>query len=361
MYCLAKNRQILSMLMMVIAVILLTAILPLSGALAVIEEPPVSPPDELGPYKVGWHLTRYIDSEYGGYNAIIYYPAQRDGWRAKKDTSDGPYPGIVVANGYFGSAWNITWIPRHLASHGYVTLVFTPPTGGTLNTFTPEGFLQSFDQTQWAAGLNGGIDELIKQNTNWFSPMRDLLDTSTFGVIGLSMGGAGVIEAAANNDKIDAAVGLASAYIKSGDFGDIPMDEDMLEDTMADLLTAVRKVKVPIQLQVGTDDGFVKPANVYELYGMVPTEQKKEYIVINGASHVGYLDLWVCPIGDLIERVLGGQNVCGFEEQHQVSSRYFTSWFQYYLKDIKGYKTYICGSEAEKDRTNQILTELEYN
>ncbi len=360
MGCFGKNRRLLSVMMGVVTVILLTAILPLSGALAVIEESPIPPPDELGPYHVGWCLTRYIDSDYGGYNAIIYYPAQRDGWRAPKDTSEGPYPGIVVANGYFGSAWNITWIPRHLASHGYVTLVFTPPTGGTFNTFTPEGFLQSFDQTQWAAGLNGGIDELIKQNTHWFSPMRDLLDISTFGVIGLSMGGAGVIEAAAGNDKIDAAVGLASAYIKPGDFGDIPMDEDMLEDTMADILEAVKKVKIPIQLQVGTDDGFVKPANVYELYNMVPAS-KKEYVVINGASHVGYLDLWVCPIGDLIEQVLGGQNVCGFEEQHQVASRYFTSWFQYYLKDIKDYKTYIYGSEAEEDLANQTLTKLKHN
>ena len=95
-----KNRWLLGTVMMILAILLMAAAFPLAGAPVQAEET-VASPDEEGPYNVGWYLTRYIDSEYGGYNAIIYYPAKWNGWRAKKDTTNAAYPGIIVANGYF--------------------------------------------------------------------------------------------------------------------------------------------------------------------------------------------------------------------------------------------------------------------
>ena len=63
----------------------------------------VPPPDELGPYHIGHYRVCFTVSPYGRYWATIRYPAIRDGWFAPKDDSGGPYPGIVVANGFAGS------------------------------------------------------------------------------------------------------------------------------------------------------------------------------------------------------------------------------------------------------------------
>ncbi len=124
----------------------------------------VPPPDEPGLYHIGYFKVTFVVPPYGRYWATIRYPAIRDGWFAPKDTSEAPYPGIVVANGLAGSEWNIKWIPKHLTSHGYVTICFTPP------------HKISGDTTQWAYGFNGGIEKLKSQNSMWFSPISGLVD-----------------------------------------------------------------------------------------------------------------------------------------------------------------------------------------
>ena len=102
-------------------------------------------PEKPGPFKIGHFKVTYNDPLYGTYLATIRYPAKYDGFLAPKLTSDAPYPGIAVSNGWAGSEWNIKWIPKHLTSHGYVTICFTPPNKLQGNT------------SQWASGLSRGI------------------------------------------------------------------------------------------------------------------------------------------------------------------------------------------------------------
>ncbi len=102
---------------------------PVEAAAAASAEPVLAPPDESGPYHAGWYNTEFEVEPYGVYRASIYYPARSDARFAAADASGAPYPGIVAANGYYGADWNITWLPRQLASHGYVALCFTPPGG----------------------------------------------------------------------------------------------------------------------------------------------------------------------------------------------------------------------------------------
>jgi predicted dienelactone hydrolase len=157
-------------------------------------------PDESGPYHVGYYKVSYNDPIYGRYVAKIRYPAKYDGFFAPKDTSGAPYPSIVVANGFAASEWNIKWIPMHLTTYGYVTICFTPP------------HKISGDTTQWAYGFVRGIEKLKSHNSLCFSPISGILDTETFGAIGLSMGGGGCIEATGLADsEIDASVALAPA------------------------------------------------------------------------------------------------------------------------------------------------------
>ncbi len=284
----------------------------------------VPKPEERGPYPVGFHWVSYEMPDWGTYHARIYYPAKRDGWRAFKDASGGPYPGIVAANGLHGAEWNLTWLPTHLASHGYVVLCFTPPEPGVkINK-------------KWADGFVGGIAKLKDENIRRFSPTRNLLDTETFGGIGYSMGGCGLMEAATTSTfMIDAAVSMAC-----GPEG-VPFAKD---------------IPVPIQFQVGSLDGHVDL--VSESYESV-TRAPKEYVEIRGGNHAGFLDEFFANIAVFLGIEPPADIPCA--EQRRVSSRYFTSWFQYHLKGLAGYRTYIFGWEAFLDRTcRQALSDWRF-
>ncbi len=298
-------------------------------------EPPETSPEEIGPYHVGHYKTSYTIEPYGTYQAVIRYPALTDGLRTRKDPRGAPYPGIAVCNGLLGQESQITWIAEHLASHGYVTICFTPP-----KTY-------SSDITQWATGFKAGITRMKNEAQMSETPMSGLLDTDRFGSIGLSMGGGGSIEATGMQDsEIDAAVGLAPAgYSRTVE-----------TDTMA----AARNIRVPIQIQVGTNDGMVPPANARPYYdAVIPGVTIKEYVEINGGNHIGFLDETYAEIATIlkIDTPIG----IAFAEQRRLSGKYFTAWFQYYLKGLAGCYPYLFGQEAQDDYDSGKLHEWLYN
>jgi len=290
----------------------------------------ISSPEDPGPYHIGFFRTSFYVKPYGRYFATVRYPATSEGWRKPKDTSAAPYPGIVVSNGLMGSEWNIKWIPKHLTTYGYVTICFTPPR--KIFPYT----------TQWAYGFTGGIEKLKTLNEKFLSPIYNMVDIETFGVIGLSMGGGGCLEATgAADSEIDAAVALAPA----------PSDE---------ALNASYNITVPVQLQVGSNDGMVEPERVLPFYNdYISNDTVKEYLSITGGNHIGYIDEFIARIAEF----LGLDNPKGieFEKQHQISRKYFTAWFEYHLKGIEDYYTYIFGEDAQNDLDDGILSDLLYN
>jgi len=287
-------------------------------------------PDQPGPYHIGSYKIWYLVPPYGIYRATIRYPATIDGQRAPVNTSAAPCPGIVVANGFAGSEWQITWIPEHLTSYGYVTLCFTPPRR------------LSWDTTQWASGFLGGLTALQNQNDRRFSPIYHVLDGETWGAIGLSMGGGGCVEATGTaGSEIDASVALAPAGFPS-------------------VLAAARNITVPIQLQVGTVDRLVPPDRVLDLYTEYLTNgTTKEYLAITGGNHLGFIDEKYALFGQR----WGIDNPPGInvEQQHNISRIYFTAWFQYHLRQLDEFYTYIFGEEALQDLDDGILADLRYN
>jgi len=287
-------------------------------------------PDDPGPYHIGYYKVSFNDPVYGRYIATIRYPAKYDGFVTPKDISGAPYPGIVVANGFAGSKWSIKWIPIYLTTHGYVTICFTPP----------DKLLG--DTTQWAYGFVRGIEKLKSQNSFWFSPISGILDTETFGGIGLSMGGAGCIEATGTiNSEIDTAVALAPASSNSSK-------------------DAAQNITVPIQIQVGNNDEMVSPERVLPYYSdLIPYTLNKEYLSITGANHIGFIDEFFARFAEWIG--LDDPKEIKFEEQRRISSRYFTAWFEYHLRGLDEYYTYIFGEEAQNDLNTGILSDLKYN
>ncbi|HIH00075.1 MAG TPA: hypothetical protein HA258_05775 [Thermoplasmata archaeon] len=287
-------------------------------------------PDQPGPYHIGSYRIVYLVPQYGLFTATIRYPATTDGKRTPVDTAAAPCPGIVVANGFAGSEKQITWVPDHLTSYGYVTLCFTPP------------HRLSLDTTQWASGFIGGITALRKQNTRIWSPIYQVLDEETWGAIGLSMGGGGCVEATGTpGSQIDASVALAPAGFP-------------------DVFAAARNIVVPIQLQVGTVDKIVPPEHVLPIYTEhLTNDTTKEYLAITGGNHIGYIDeAFAIPA-----QQWGIDNPPGIsvEQQHNISRTYFTAWFQYHLRHLDEYYTYIFGEEAAHDLDSGVLADFRFH
>jgi dienelactone hydrolase len=302
----------------------------------------VYPPDEAGPYLVGNYSVSYNMSGYGTYEAKIRYPALSSSESAPRDESGGPYPGIVVSSGLYGAEWSVSWISDHLTSHGYVTLGFTPPDPGL------------GDWTQWADGFIGGIQELKRQNSQPSSPIYGLLDTESFGVIGMSMGGGGCIEAAGTaGSEVDVAVALAPGGY---------MTDRFAAGNVTTVMEAAANITVPIQLQVGSADAMVPPERAFPFYSeLIPDTTVKEYMEIDGGNHIGFLNQEFAETAERIVQempelaeIIGKDAPCtiGFEGQRRVSSTYFTSWFQYHLKGLDGYYRYIFGEEAGGENTS---------
>lgn len=287
-------------------------------------------PDQPGSYHIGSYTVWYLVPHFGLFRATIRYPATSDGHRTPVDPSAIPCPGIVIANGFAGSEKQITWIPEHLTTYGYVTLCFTPPVR------------LSFDATQWAAGLLGGLNVLETHNKRLLSPIFQVLDGETWGAIGLSMGGGGCIEATGTaGSEIDASVALAPAWFPS-------------------VLLAARSITVPIQLQVGTADRLVPPNRVQGIYSEALTNKTvKEYLAITGGNHVGFIDEYYALLA--LEWGIDNPPGISVEQQHNISRKYFTAWFQYHLRHLDEYYTYIFGEEAQQDLENGTLADLQYH
>jgi predicted dienelactone hydrolase len=314
----------------IIFLISITTILLVAFPIHADEVNKVLKPEDPGPFHIGYYKVSYNDPTYGRYQATIRYPAKYDGFFTPKDNSGAPYPSVVVANGFAGSEWNIKWIPKHLTTHGYVTICFTPPDK------------LKGDTTQWANGFIKGIENLKYHNSLWFSPISGILDIETFGGIGLSMGGAGCIEATgAVNSVIDASVALAPASSNSS-------------------VDAAKNITVPIQIQVGNNDGMVSPERVLPYYSnLIPYTLNKEYLSITGGNHIGFVDDFFAKFAELIG--IDDPKGIEFEEQRRISKRYFTAWFEYHLRGIDEYFTYIFGEEAQNDLDAGILSDLKYN
>ena len=111
---------------------------------------------------------------------------------------------------------------------------------------------------------------------------------------------------------------------------------------------------------MGNNDGMVPPDHVEPFYtDIIPESSVKEYLSIAGGNHIGFIDDFVARIAEW----LGLDNPRGidFSEQHRVSRKYFTAWFQYHLKGLNEYFTYIFGEEAQNDFDAGILYDLKYN
>jgi predicted dienelactone hydrolase len=111
---------------------------------------------------------------------------------AKPNLSEGKFPLIVVSHGYPGSRLLLTYLTENLASKGYVVVAI----GHTESTYSDKDGFQS-------TLLNRAKDILfvINQVASWNTPdskhvLKGMADADNTGIVGYSMGGYGVLNAA---------------------------------------------------------------------------------------------------------------------------------------------------------------------
>ncbi|HSI78825.1 MAG TPA: alpha/beta fold hydrolase, partial [Lunatimonas sp.] len=119
----------------------------------------------------------------------FYGRATRD---AEPDLAEGPYPLLIVSHGFLGSRFLMSYLTENLASKGYVVVAIDHPesTHSDPGKFTSTLYFRALDDlfvlNQMAAlGMNDSD-----------SFLSGLINVDNTGLIGYSMGGYGVLNAA---------------------------------------------------------------------------------------------------------------------------------------------------------------------
>lgn len=228
----------------------------------------------------------------------IYYPYEQS----------GTYPGIVFCEGFAGYIEAYNWLPKALAEQGYVVLLYDYPGQGrsegifgNRNISIPSLNFYFRYSVLFEVPLHYRRDELVIATMDAVtylteeSPVRNLVDTTSIGLIGHSLGSFTVTETAAVDRRIDAVVALSQGNIRDAE-----------------------KIDVPIQFQAGCFDSTwsIPIASLCYKNANPP----KELITIQYGTHIGFTAAFgrycLCP-----------------QWQKEICLYYALGWFDYFLKD----------------------------
>ena len=96
----------------------------------VLAQETVPPPDETGPYQVGYTIVFNISKKPGSQLALhIYYPAEETGKDASIDKSNAPYPTLFTSTGkhLVARAQEFRQFAERISSHGPYLWSSKPP------------------------------------------------------------------------------------------------------------------------------------------------------------------------------------------------------------------------------------------
>jgi dienelactone hydrolase len=251
-----RNRTMWFGVVYLFTLIAAVASMGLSGCLPI---PGSATPSE-GPYSVGWGEFRVHRQGFGGFEALVYYPATSDGGNAAIEPAGGPYPSIAFGHGWLATPrmYHSTLIT--LAAQGYA--VIAPASESRLFPSHP----------RFAQDLRQCLTWLEQENARADSRFYGLIDTGNLGIAGHSMGGGASLLAAAADGRIKAVAALAPA------------------ETWPDsAIAAAADIHVPIIFIAGSADTFTPLAqHAQPMYDN--SNQPKQLIVLDGGYHCGFID-----------------------------------------------------------------------
>ncbi len=284
-----------------------------------------SDPEQPGTLSYATFAHTFDDPAFGIFHATAFVPSTHG--------ATAPWPTVVLLNGFSASAPMMAWLSTHLASHGYVVLGVTPP-----NPWLP-------DPTEWAHGFGHGASFVLEESGDPSSPLAGQVDETRLGAIGLSMGGAGALEIAGSDARFRAVVALAPGWNDLGAF------------LFADTLAASADITAPTQIQRGSEDCLVPAAGPLGYYDSVPAA--KQYLEIRGGNHIGYVNEDLATLAgpivfDLVP--VDCPPTTSYAEQHRLSVKYATMWFDKYLYGSDAWDDALVGTGFAADLSSGALS-----
>jgi predicted dienelactone hydrolase len=253
------------------------------------------------------HTPFTFSNQWSSYNAHLSY---------KEGTKHAPL--VIFLHGFAAKKEYYKWIGDLLVQKGYVFAAFNAP----VNFFKIISGTNTPPYKISMAGFSSCIDYLTKMKE-----LKEIFNFENIGAMGHSLGGLTALLAAEEDARIKAVVALSP-----------PVNTHIS-------LPTPKKLKVPVQLQIGTYEGQLY-INTRKYYQQLKAPEK-ELIIIEGGNHILYMD----PIGEelplagkiiwsLINTV--GKNIklpyigsfrsdISLNQQHHISSQAFIKLFKQHL------------------------------
>ena len=221
-----------------------------------------------GPYEIASQRVSSIGQNFGG--GTIWYPTT---------TEDGTFGVVAICPGFTASENSIAWLGPRIASQGFV--VITMDTETRLDQPGSRG-----DQ------LLAALDYVTQR-----SSVRDRVDPDRQAVMGHSMGGGGVLEAAKDRPSL-----------KAG----IPMTPWNLDKTWGEITT-------PMYI-IGAEWDTIAPVATHAIpfYNSLPSSTDRAYMELDNATHFA-------------------PNV-----SNTTIAKYSISWLKRFVDEDERYEQFLC-------------------
>ncbi|OPC79030.1 hypothetical protein B4N89_33540 [Embleya scabrispora] len=288
-------------------------------------------PDLPGPFHIGTIEFPFWTGGPGFTLAKISYPAEYDGWMAPADTSEGSYPSVIMAPATWTGSNMYDWFTDYVVRHGYIVF-----------RYFPENIL-ALDPHMHADTIGDAIDKLLDIDDDRFNPLRGLIRRDAFAAVGVSLGGAGALLAAARDRRIRAVLGFA------------PGRNVKQAELYAGIDVEIRTVATPTLIVSGQNDRISPGSGVHYL-DLVPRGYKA-YVEISGGNHVQFLD--PCDVDIHLPGLpRDGKPGITFAEQHAITNVYATAFLHAALKGYGHCEAHVSGAEALLALASGVLSDL---
>ncbi len=236
-------------------------------------------PTVRGPYTFSKVTTSLTNAEYQ--SAVVYLP-----------NGVGPFPATTLCGGYSNRKEDISWLAERLASHGILTIAFTP-----IDPVATEA-------GNWAKGHVGAIDTLTRESLKSTGALAGKVDLGRLALTGYSFGGAGSLIAARQlGTKIKAVVPM-NAY-----------------------RPIVSAIDAPVLFITGNKDTVALSQLVLSAFQGLSNDYPRAFANINGNDHFGPLN-----IGN----------------KHQEISALVVPWLKVFIGNEPAYETYFRGEKIDQ-------------
>lgn len=279
----------------------------------------VTSPQTPGPYKKAFTNVTYTDTVLADptVSGRIYYPGVNDGFN--EPLVGGIYPIIVFGHGFqllYDDYENLCF---HLATWGYI--VMSPN--------VQNGFAVSHGE--FAREMASCLRYLQNEGSNPTSQFYGAIGFKQ-GAFGHSMGGGATGLLTGEFPGLDAAIGLAAA------------------ETNPSAIAALGSYTGAYMVISGKDDNVAgETSNQLPMY--MAAQGPKVWVSLVGGAHCKFTDD-VSMICDLVSN----PGTISRARQQELSNRYTTAFFNFYLKNDTNYRPFLCGDSIRLDETNNVLT-----